>query len=119
LRDVIKDAIEEGRRSFPKRTGRTTIATTVHSIPTESSILRFRFRTEFDVILAYSVFTHTTLEEMHDCCAIGREARAGGTLAFTFIDPHWQDNLRWRLERSSRGIEECCERVATRAGVRW
>jgi hypothetical protein len=63
---------------------------------------------EFDMILAYSVFTHTTREEMNDLVEQLRAQLApGGALAFTFIDPHfipWPstyngNNLRWRLER--------------------
>jgi hypothetical protein len=64
---------------------------------------------EFGMILAYSVFTHTTREEMREFVEQLRERLApGGLLAFTFIDPHfvsWPEsyqgnNLKWRLEKS-------------------
>jgi hypothetical protein len=81
----------------------------------------------FDFILAYSVFTHTTLEEMKDFVGQLESFLApGGTLAFTFVDPHWRpwpgafdgNNLRWRLEQceapdidrlldESRGADWC------------
>jgi SAM-dependent methyltransferase len=64
---------------------------------------------EFDMILAFSVFTHTTREEMKDLVGQLRDRLAPrGKLAFTFIDPHYRgspekydgNNLKWRLERS-------------------
>jgi SAM-dependent methyltransferase len=63
---------------------------------------------KFDRILAYSVFTHTKLEEIHGLIEqLTNLLAPGGLLAFTFIDPHyvsWPDtalgnNLQWRLER--------------------
>jgi hypothetical protein len=60
------------------------------------------FGRKFDIILAYSVFTHTTREEMKDLVAqLEAKLAPGGALAFTFIDPHWNENLKWRLERSN------------------
>jgi Methyltransferase domain len=62
----------------------------------------------FDVILAYSVFTHIGLEEMRDLVGQLRTRLSDrGTLAFTFIDANhvsWPDansgnNLRWRVEQ--------------------
>jgi len=63
----------------------------------------------FDVILAYSVFTHTSQPEMLD---LVRQLRGrlsdDGVLAFTFLDPQWEafdgdpypgSNLSWRLEK--------------------
>ena len=64
---------------------------------------------EFDMILAYSVFTHTTRDDMNDLLQqLKSRLASGGVLAFTFIDPHWRswpetdlgNNLRWRLERA-------------------
>ena len=99
--DVIREAIEEGRKSFPNahwahydRYNCSFNPEGVVDLPVPD------FGREFDIILAYSVFTHTTLEEMHDLVAqLEAKLAPGGTLAFTFIDPHWQHNLRWRLER--------------------
>jgi hypothetical protein len=64
---------------------------------------------EFGMILAYSVFTHTTREEMNELVGqLQTRLAPGGALAFTFIDPHFNagpgtykgNNLRWRLERA-------------------
>jgi SAM-dependent methyltransferase len=100
--DVIGDAIEEGRRTFPEahwqhydRYNRSFNPDGVRDLPVPDPGL------SFDFILAYSVFTHTTFEEMKDLVAQLETLLApGGTLAFTFIDPHWRSNLEWRLRRS-------------------
>ena len=100
--DVISDAIEEGRRTFPDahwihydRYNRSFNPEGVRELPVPDLGLRF------DFILAYSVFTHTTFEEMKDLVAQLENLLApGGALAFTFIDPHWRSNLEWRLRRS-------------------
>ena len=53
--------------------------------------------TPFDFILAYSVFTHTTIENMRDLVGQLRgRLRPGGVLAFTFEEP--EANLPGRLE---------------------
>jgi SAM-dependent methyltransferase len=66
---------------------------------------------DFDFIVAFSVFTHIAREEMHDLVGqLRRRLKPGGTLAFTFIDPHHVSrpatysgtNLRWRLEMVQR-----------------
>jgi len=99
--DVISEAIEEGRRTFPD----------AHFIHYDRYNCSFNpdgvrdlaipdLGVEFDFILAYSVFTHTTFEEMKELIAQLRQHLApDGKLAFTFIDPHWNGNLRWRLEK--------------------
>ena len=44
----------------------------------------------FGMILAYSVFTHTTRDEMKELVEqLQARLAPGGTLAFTFIDPHF------------------------------
>jgi len=108
--DVIREALELGRQRFPQ-------AQWVHYNRYNCSFNPEGKKDEpipdlaqdFDVILAYSVFTHTTREEMH--CLVeqlhGRLA-PGGMLAFTFIDPHFRawpqtyrgNNLQWRLEKT-------------------
>jgi 2-polyprenyl-3-methyl-5-hydroxy-6-metoxy-1,4-benzoquinol methylase len=103
--DVISEAIEEGRRAFPEahwihydRYNRSFNPEGVRDLPVPDLGLRF------DFILAYSVFTHTTLEEMKDLVAQLEALLAPrGTLAFTFIDPHWNGNLEWRV-RGGRGL---------------
>ena len=100
--DVISDAIEEGRRRFPhahwihyNRYNRSFNPEGITDLPIPNPGL------EFDFILAYSVFTHTTLEETRELLAQLEALLApAGTLAFTFIDPHYRGNLEWRLTRS-------------------
>jgi SAM-dependent methyltransferase len=107
--DVLSEALYEGRKRFPQ----------AHWIHYNHYNCSFNpegiadlpipdMGTDFDLILAYSVFTHTTRKEMHNLVEElqGRLA-VGGILAFTFIDPHhnsWPEtyrgnNLRWRLEK--------------------
>lgn len=101
--DVVGDAIKEGRRLFPlahfehyDRYNRSFNPEGVVDLPAPDLGVRF------DFILAYSVFTHTTLDEMRDLVGqLEAFLAPGGALAFTFIDPHWRENLRWRLERSN------------------
>ena len=107
--DVLRDAVEEGRRRFPRahwfhydRYNRSFNPEGIANLSIPD------LGVDFDAILAYSVFTHTTREEMRELVneLLGRLAR-GGTLAFTFIDPHhhsWPgeyegNNLQWRLEK--------------------
>jgi SAM-dependent methyltransferase len=100
--DVVADAIKEGRKTFPDahfahydRYNRSFNPEGVVDLPVPD------FGVRFDFILAYSVFTHTTFEEMKELVGQLEALLApGGALAFTFIDPHWRSNLQWRLERS-------------------
>jgi 2-polyprenyl-3-methyl-5-hydroxy-6-metoxy-1,4-benzoquinol methylase len=102
--DVVSEAIEEGRRTFPEahwvhynRYNRSFNPEGVVDLPVPDPGVRF------DVILAYSVFTHTTFEEMKDLVGqLEAFLAPSGALAFTFIDPHWRSNLQWRLEKSDR-----------------
>ena len=107
--DVLREALAEGRERFPHahwihynryNCSFNPEGSTDEPIPEMGKL--------FDLILSYSVFTHTTLEEMRDLVGQLRARLApGGTLAFTFIDPHFQswpetyegNNLQWRLEK--------------------
>lgn len=117
--DVVGEAIEEGRRTFPdahwahyNRYNRSFNPEGVVDLPVPD------FGVKFDFILAYSVFTHTTLEEMQDIVGqLEKLLAPGGRLAFTFIDPHWRENLQWRLERSQ--APEADKLVAQAAGANW
>jgi len=99
--DVIGEAIAAGRRQFPEahfihydRYNCSFNPGGVRDLPLPD------LGVEFDFILAYSVFTHTTFEEMTDLIGqLQQRLARGGRLAFTFIDPHWNENLRWRLEK--------------------
>jgi hypothetical protein len=112
--DVIKEAIDEGRTTFPKahwfhydRYNCSFNPAGVVDLPIPD------LGRELDVILAYSVFTHTTLEEMHDLVAqLEQRLSSGGALAFTFIDPYWKENLKWRLNRLN--LDAVLDR-----GARW
>ena len=105
--DVIKEAIETGRSTFPDahwahydRYNCSFNPEGTRDFPVPD------FGRKFDIVLAYSVFTHTTLEEMRDLVGqLETKLAPGGTLAFTFIDPHWNENLKWRLERSNPRID--------------
>lgn len=105
--DVVKEAIDDGRRMFPDAHWAHYDRYNCSFNPAGIADLAIPdFGREFDVILAYSVFTHTTLEEMHDLVTqLERKLVPGGKLAFTFIDPHWNENLKWRLERSNPGAD--------------
>jgi SAM-dependent methyltransferase len=108
--DVMQEALEEGRRRFPaahwlhfNRYNCSFNPEGVAGLPIPDMGI------EFGIILAYSVFTHTTREEMNELVEQLRARLApGGALAFTFIDPHFMpwpktykgNNLRWRLERA-------------------
>jgi len=117
--DVVADAIKEGRRIFPEahwahydRYNRSFNPEGVVDLPVPD------FGVKFDFILAYSVFTHTTLEEMTELAGQLHALLApGGRLAFTFIDPHWRSNLRWRLEKSL--APEVDGLVAIAEGAEW
>jgi SAM-dependent methyltransferase len=108
--DIISEAVAEGRKKFPE-------AHWIHYDRYNCSFNPTGIRdlaipdlgTEFQFILAYSVFTHTTREEMHSLVQqLADRLAPGGTLAFTFVDPHYRswpnsyygNNLRWRLERT-------------------
>lgn len=105
--DVVKDAIDEGRTTVPEahwfhydRYNCSFNPTGVVGFPIPD------LGRTFDVILAYSVFTHTTLDEMKDLIGqLEQRLAPGGALAFTFIDPHWNDNLEWRLQRVNSDAE--------------
>jgi len=114
--DVIKEAIDEGRKTFPDAHWFHYDRYNCSFNPTGIANLAIPdFERKFDVILAYSVFTHTTLEEMTELVS-QLEARLapGGTFAFTFIDPHWNGNLKWRLQRVNGKAD-----VEQSVGARW
>ena len=99
--DVIGEAIEEGRKTFPDAHWAQYDRYNCSFNPEGTVDLPVPdLGVEFDVILAYSVFTHTTFAEMTDLVGqLQQRLARGGKLAFTFIDPHWNENLRWRLEK--------------------
>lgn len=108
--DVIREAIDEGRKAFPEANWFHYDRYNCSFNPEGVVDLAVPdMGVEFDFILAYSVFTHTTWEGTKDLVEQLRARLApGGRLAFTFIDPHWESNLRWRLEKrnSTERVEE-------------
>jgi SAM-dependent methyltransferase len=133
--DVSRDAIAEGRARHPDahfvfydRYSWAFNPTGVRDLPVVDPGVRF------DVIVAYSVFTHTSRAEMLDILAQLRPLLAPrGVIAFTFIDPDYRQaenagdaargyfdgtNLQWRLEKTRRlnpgaDIESMARRAAT------
>ena len=107
--DVIGDALEQGRRKFPRAHWIHYNRYNPSFNPAGVPGLRVpEMPVNFDVILAYSVFTHTTRDEMHELIRqLLTLLVPGGAFAFTFIDPHFvsrpdqssANNLRWRLDR--------------------
>ena len=93
--DVLQEAMTEGRKSFPQanwihfnRYNCSFNPEGIEGLPIPDMGI------EFGMILAYSVFTHTTREEMNEL--VGRlqtRLAPGGALAFTFIDPHFNPAL--------------------------
>ena len=117
--DVLREAIDEGRAEFPDahwvhydRYNRSFNPEGKLDLPVPDLNVRF------DFILAYSVFTHTSLEETKDLVnQLENFLAPGGTLAFTFIDPHWRANLRWRLEKNE--VADVDRLVSAAAKADW
>ena len=107
--DVSRDAILNGKECFPKAHWIFYDRHNFQFNPEVISALRIPNTGEkFDVILAYSVFTHTSKAEMIDMVGqLLAFLTDRGVLAFTFFDPQWNafngapfpgSNLKWRLE---------------------
>ncbi len=114
--DVLPEAIAQARREMPEAHwiwyDRYNIS--FHPQGSKTAPLPDLGR-RFDYILAYSVFTHTDVDEMrHIVKSLALLLKPEGLLAFTFIDPHarpWETNgaaepqpcpgtnLEWRLAR--------------------
>lgn len=115
--DLNPVVIDQGRRKFPNahfvhynRYSSEFNPQGVRNLPIPDLGLKF------DIILAFSVFTHTHQREMHQLVEqlLGLLA-TGGTLAFTFCDPRYdrslsdpalcsgtdvRKNLEWQLVRN-------------------
>jgi len=107
--DIVEEAIAHGRADYPRAHwlfyDRYSFYYNPRGIP-DLAIPDPGQR--FDVIAAYSVFTSTRAAELLTLVPQLENLLApGGTLAFTFIDPHFHSwpgtyagsNLRWRLEK--------------------
>ena len=111
--DVPEEALKEGRKRFPQahwvhynRYNRSFNPGGIEDLPIPD------LGVEVEFILSYSVFTHTTQEEMQSLVEqLQSRLAPGATLAFTFIDPHYRawpgthegNNLQWRSEQANEG----------------
>jgi hypothetical protein len=60
----------------------------------------------FDLIISYSIFTHTSKSEMIDrVTALVKMLHPGGKLLFTFIDPDYNPHLQDKRYRSINNFE--------------
>lgn len=107
--DVSRDAILQGKERFPNAHWIFYDRHNVQFNPKGIRALRIPdLGEQFDFILAYSVFTHTSKAEMIDMVGQLRAFLSDrGVLAFTFLDVRWNafkgdpypgSNLRWRLQ---------------------
>ena len=130
--DISRDALIEGNEDFPRS----------HWIFYDRYNLQFNPKgvrglripdtgQEFDFILAYSVFTHTSKAETIDMVGqLLAFLTVPGVLAFTFLDPQWKafpgdpfpgSNLKWRLqvnkeEHPSMNVHSLLEKSE---GAKW
>jgi hypothetical protein len=130
--DVSPDAISEGKKAFPDA---HWIFYNRHNIQFNPNGIRSlsipRIAAEFDFILAYSVFTHTSKAEMMEMVdELSGLLSDRGKLAFTFLDPEWKafdgdpfpgSNLKWRLQVNkddypSIDVDSLLEKAR---GARW
>lgn len=120
--DLNVDVVEQGRRTYPRahfvhynRYSPQYNPNGVRYLPVPDCGLKF------DIILAFSVFTHTDRSEMLELVGSLRSMLASeGALAFTFSDPHYDRSLSdpalpsgsaMRRHLESRGAVEIPERA--------
>ncbi len=107
--DIDEQALEKGRRAYPEAHwlfyDRYCFFFNSRGVP---RLKLPEIEQRFDYIVAYSVFTNTTVTDMLDLVGqLQGLLKDEGRFAFTFIDPRhrsWPDrfdgdNLRWRLEK--------------------
>ncbi len=129
--DVARESVEKGKKAFPR----------AHWVFYDRWCFFFNphgtrglpipdLGTQFDYIVAYSVFTNTAPSEMQQLVSqLEACLRPGGVLAFTFIDPNhvsWPgrypgNNFHWRLRREQNEMraprtQEMLEKAKT---ARW
>lgn len=120
--DLNLDVVEQGRRTYPRahfvhynRYSSQYNPNGVRHLPVPECEVKF------DIIMAFSVFTHTDRSEMLELVGSLRGMLAPeGVLAFTFDDPHYDRSLSdptspsgsaVRRHLQSRGIAEIVERM--------
>lgn len=110
--DVVKDAIETGKVSYPESHWVFFDRYCFFFNPSGVPHLDLpHLNQTFDYIVAYSVFTNTTQTDMLQLVGqLEGLLASNGALAFTFIDPHYfswpgqyhGNNFQWRLEREQQ-----------------
>ena len=128
--DLNKSVIEQGQRDFPR--AHFVHYNRYHSQYNPDGVRNLPIPacgTKFDVILAFSVFTHIEQVEMLDLVESLRSMLApGGALAFTFCDPGYDRSLsdpslpqgsdvrknleRERVRNSAGDIDQLVERAS-------
>ena len=111
--DVAKESIEKGKAAYPNSHwlfyNRYCFFFNPHGVP---NLALPNLDQAFDYIVAYSVFTNTTPTDMLQLVKqLEGLLATDGTLAFTFIDPHYYswpghyygDNFQWRLIEKTIG----------------
>lgn len=129
--DVVSEAVDAGRARWPEAHWHFYDRQCFYFNPNgRRSVPIPDLGTDFDTIVAYSVFTNTSRRDMVDLVEqLTSRLRPGGALAFSFIDPRYNswpgrfrgDNFRWRLERergevTSPRAREILDRAS---GARW
>ena len=107
--DVVKDAIEIGKTAYPRAHwvfyNRYSFAFNSRGVP---GLPIPDLRQTFDYIVAFSVFSNTTVTDMLQLVSqLEAMLAVKGTLAFTFIDPNYfsapakqnhGNNFKWRVD---------------------
>lgn len=101
--DLCQPALERGRKTFPRAHFVFYDRYNSHYNPTGALDLPIPFQERmFDFILAFSVFTHVSVREMLDLLdQLMRMLSRGGSLAFTFCDPHYDPTRDPRYDISA------------------
>lgn len=127
--DVSRDAVEAGMKAAPEAHfvfyNRHNYEYNPHGI---MSLRIPETGIKFDFILALSVFTHTTENEMIEIVShLERRLNNEGRLAFTFFDPHYippnsdTRNLKYYLQQRVTGLfaQGIDALVETASGAGW
>jgi SAM-dependent methyltransferase len=104
--DVVAAAVQEGRQRHPGAHFVHYDRYNLEYNPTGTAGLALPdLGGPFDVIVAWSVFSHTSRPDMLDTVAELRDLLTdGGLLAFSFIDPFWTPPPGWVRSTESPGL---------------
>jgi hypothetical protein len=140
--DLHKPALERGRAALPR--ANFIFYNRYHNLYNPSGIVDLavpELGRKFDIIIAFSVFTHTSVKEMREVLVqLQAMVQPGGLLAFTFEDPNydpmkdpqynlgvadneveWGSNLKHRLLREKPNYPgiDVEKFILSAAGARW